>query len=381
MQALKGEDSVEQKEFRVPSESFLAVNERGHLTIEGNDIVDLAKKFGTPLWVVSEATLRSNFRELKRAFQDRYPDTTVAYASKANHSPAILKIMASEGASIDCVSLTQLKFAKAAGVRFGRLVFNGNNKSEEELEYAIRNELGLINVDSVDELNLLANVCERAGSRARICLRIRGGYSKLETDDIEFVRAYTSADKFGIDVPSGQALDAFRKALESKEQLDLLGISHHVGWSAYGLPYDKTTDLRRVRAEVEEVLNFAISLKKELGFVPSVLDLGGGFRKMRSYGFGPKRIVSIPSVEEYAETLTSVINQDVIAREIGKPHLVLEPGGYIVSDAVTLLSAVGSIKSVDSGPGAGKWVALDSSAYAFVRKLIFFTTTMSSQIR
>jgi diaminopimelate decarboxylase len=357
--------------FQVPSESALGINDRGHLTIEGCDSVELARMFGTPLWGVSEATVRSNFRELKKAFQRRYPTTTVAYASKANHSPAILIIVASEGASVDCVSLTQLKFAQAARVPFGRIVFNGNNKTEEELEFAVRNELGLINIDSADELELLAKVCDRERRKARICIRIRGGYSKLEDEDPDFVRAYTSADKFGVDVPSGQALEVFRKALGMKTHIDLLGISHHVGWSAYGLSYDSKTDLERLKVQVEEVVGFALTLKKTLGFVPSVLDLGGGFRKRRDHGFGPGRITSIPAIEEYAETVTSVLNRENTAKELGRPHLILEPGGYIVSDAVTLLSKVGSIKSVESGPGAGKWVALDSSAYAFVRKLIF----------
>src|SRR5439155_21097641 len=115
----------------------------GHLTIEGWDVAKLARRFGTPLWIVSENTLRSNARALIEAFSGRYPRFVAAYGTKANHSPSITKIMLQEGAWIDCVSLTQLRLAAIAGAPPEKIVFNGNNKTEEELESAIRSEVRL----------------------------------------------------------------------------------------------------------------------------------------------------------------------------------------------------------------------------------------------
>jgi diaminopimelate decarboxylase len=358
---------TEESFANIPAESGLSINGRGHLTIEGHDAVDLARKFGTPLWVVSENTIRNNFRAFKAAFERKYPKVIVVYASKANHAPAILRIAVQEGAWVDVVSLGHVRLAEKGRVPPGKIVFNGNNKSKMELETAVRMGVGHINVDSLDELELLGKVCNELKKVARINLRIRPGMASRAEIDPDFVSQATS-HKFGLDVPSGQAFECFRRALEMKF-IEVHGISHHIGWTAYNIPYDKELDLARIKTEVEEVTEFARLLQERLNFKPRLLDLGGGYRKQRPHGFGPNRIASYPTVEEYADTILGVLND--AASWIGQPTVMLEPGAYMVADAVTMLSSVGAIKSVNSGLGAGKWVAVDSSAYFFVRKLIF----------
>jgi diaminopimelate decarboxylase len=362
--------SSKRTQFEALQESSIDVNEEGHLTIEGQDAVHLAKEFGTPLWVVSESTLRNNFRTFLGAFKQRYPSFSVAYGAKANHAPAILQIMLQEGARIDFVSMTQLYLAKMAGANPNRLVFNGNNKSLEELESAVQDGVGFINVDSIDELRMLDQVCERLRKRARVNIRVRGAYSDLRKTDPAFVASNTRDDKFGIDIPSGQALETC--AMASKMQnVELVGLHHHVGWSAYGIPYNRRMDLARVRSEARDVLDFLLDVEAKVGIRFSVLDLGGGFRKPRPHPFGPRKTMSIPRIDEYAETITSVIKSKLRSSRSSLPELILEPGGYMVTDAVTLLSTVGNTKEVKEGPGRGKWVAVDSSAYMFARKLIF----------
>lgn len=356
--------------LRTLSESALDVNREGHLTIEGWDTTQLAHKYGTPLWIVSETTLRGNYKRIKRAFGDTYPSLSIAYATKANHAPAITRIMLQEGARIDFVSIGQYYLARMAGAAPERLVFNGNNKTQLELETAVREGVGLINVDSMDELLWLGKICSRLKKRAKICIRVRPGYSKLQEKDPQFVSANTHNNKFGIDIPSGQALDACRLAIGMK-YVDFVGLHHHVGWTAYGIPYDKRQDLERLKTEVEEVVDFANEVEDRIGFRVSILDLGGGFRKPRPHFFGPDKVRSIPKIDDYAHTVTSTIKKE-LAHDHGRlPELILEPGGYIVTDAVTLLSTVGNIKSVNKGSGKGKWVSVDASAYMFARKLIF----------
>jgi diaminopimelate decarboxylase len=341
------------------------------MTIEGNDSVELAQKFGTPLWVVSEATIRNNLRMFKRVFEKNYPKVRIVYASKANHSPAIIRIVAQEGAWVDTVSLGHLRLATLAGVPPGKIVFNGNNKSETELETAVEMGIGAINVDSLDELETLSRICKKIEKVANINIRLRGSYAKSAEKDAAFVKDNTSESKFGIDIPSGQAFEACRRALTDKF-LNLRGLHHHVGWTAYPpLPYNRDLDLIRIKNQVEEVVDFALQVNEKLGFAPSVLDLGGGFRKTRPQGFGPNRVMSMPDLEEYADTILDVITDMNVSKTLGQPELWFEPGGFMVTDAVTLLSTVGTIKMVESGPGKGKWVAVDSSAYLFVRKLIF----------
>lgn len=349
--------------------SMLGINSRGHLTVEGQDTAELAQRFGTPLWVVSETTIRNNYKQIRDAFLNAYPNTQVAYASKANHSPAILRIVRQEGALVDVVTMTQLLSAKIAGVPFEKIIFNGNNKTEEELVYAVQNKVGMINVDSIDELRLLIELCQKLNTVARINVRIRPTYGDLSSSDNDFA-SDNARSKFGIDVSSGQALQAFRIALDS-QYLEVMGVHHHVGWTAYGIPYNRELDLTRVRNEVREVVRFAKLLKSELDFTVKVLDLGGGFRKPRPHPFGPGGVTSIPSAEDYASAVSSVLLEERVPTVLGDPKLLLESGGYIVSDAVILLSRVGMTKKVEGGPGGGKLVAVDTSPYQFVRRLIF----------
>lgn len=368
------EDSTtkaECKEYRrALSESALGVNSKGHLMIEQWDATELAEKYGTPVWIVSESTLRKNYRRLYKAFSTRYPFFSVAYASKANHAPAIIRIMLQEGARIDFVSIGQFHLARMAGADPSRLVFNGNNKTMEELETAVREGVGLINIDSLDELHDLNEICNRLRKKAKINVRVKPAYSDLLKKDSKFVIANTTKNKFGVDIPSGQALEACKLAAEMK-YVQFMGLHHHVGWSAYGIPYSRAQDLVRLRTEVTEVVNFALEVEKKLGIRISILDLGGGFRKPRPHSFGPGQVKNIPEIDEYAQTVTSVIIRKLGSVRSNLPELILEPGGYIVTDAITLLSKVGNIKEVKKGIGKGKWAAVDSSAYMFVRKLIF----------
>lgn len=351
-------------------QSCMSVNEKGHLTINGHDTVELAQKFGTPLWVVSEPVIRNNFKTFLKSFRHSYPTFDVAYGAKANHAPAVLRILLQEGALIDFVSLTQLYLAKAAGADPSRLIFNGNNKTSEELKTAVENGVGLINVDSMDELKLLNQICKSLDKRQKITIRVKGSYSSLKKTDPAFVAMSTKEDKFGIDIPSGQALQACKVAVQM-DSIQLVGLHHHIGWSAYRIPYDRDKDLNRVKCETSDIVDFMLMVESKIGMKMSVLDLGGGFRKPRPHPFGPGKITSIPQIEEYAEVITEVIRRKALSNRSDLPKLVLEPGGYMVTDAVTLLSTVGNIKSVNKGPGRGKWIAVDSSAYMFVRKLIF----------
>src|ERR1700730_18044647 len=118
-------------------ESNLGIGPSGHLFIEACDSVDLVKRFGSPLWVVSESTIRNNYRKLRGALSKDYDNVILAYGSKAIHSPSILSILVQEGSWIDCVSFTQLELARRAGVSPSKIVFNGSNKSERELEVAV----------------------------------------------------------------------------------------------------------------------------------------------------------------------------------------------------------------------------------------------------
>ena len=139
----------------------------GHLEIDGCDVVDLVAEHGAPLWVISEATIRANYQRLRDAFRRVYPATTVLYATKANPEPAIIRVALSEGAMVDAVTLGHMRLIERAGGRPEQIVFNGNSKTEAELRFALDGRIGVINVDSLAEMQLIAELARpAAGDRS-----------------------------------------------------------------------------------------------------------------------------------------------------------------------------------------------------------------------
>jgi diaminopimelate decarboxylase len=128
---------------------FIGSNDAGHLVIDGCDAVDLAREHGTPLWVLSERTIRDNYRTLAGAFRGQYGRTRLVYASKANPEPAVVRIAWSEGALVDVVTMGHIELALAAGVPPSALVFNGNSKTLDELLWASDHGMAYVNVDSL----------------------------------------------------------------------------------------------------------------------------------------------------------------------------------------------------------------------------------------
>src|SRR6266571_4313610 len=138
------------------------VSQEGRLDIDGCDAAGLAKEFGTPLWVISEGTIRENYHRLRAAFERQYPNMRVVYASKANPEPAILRILKLEGALVDAVTMGHIQLILKAGYQPRDIVFNGNGKTLDELRWALANRIGFINVDSLEEMEAIARLQPRA---------------------------------------------------------------------------------------------------------------------------------------------------------------------------------------------------------------------------
>lgn len=344
---------------------YLGYDAHGRLRIDGCDALELADRFGAPLWVISERTIRHNYRTLLGAFRAVYPDTRIVYATKANPELAILRVLQLEGALVDAVTMGHIRLQLRAGYRPEDIVFNGNNKTTEELRWALANAVGEINVDSLAEMEMLAQLQPRTARPANLSLRLAIDPGHF-ADDPEFA-AYWSGSKFGM--RETEAMAAARLAL-MHPGLHLTGLHSHVGFSANYAPYSPGRDLERHRRATRQTLAFASILKRELGVALSHLNFGGGFRVGRPAGFGPGRPTQFPSVAEYA---TAVAGELVGLRDSdasGQPQLLIEPGGYLVSDAVVLLGQVGPQKKVAGRNGLVRWVFLDNTtAYHFVRRM------------
>ena len=326
-----------------------AVNADDRLTLGGCDVADLAAEYGTPLYVFDEDTLRGMCREFAREFGSRYPDTRVAYASKAFVNPAIARLVAEEDLGLDVVSAGELAVAKAVDFPADKIYFHGNNKTPDELEFALEYGIGQIVADSFHELTLLDEMAGRRGVRQDIMLRLSPGV------DPHTHAATTTGildSKFGFSIETGDAAKAIRQALAAAN-LDLIGIHFHLGSPIFELePY---------ALGVEVVLNFLAQFKEE-GLRLEQFSPGGGF------AIGYVRDEPPPPIAAYAEVIAANTLRQCEELGFGTPRLVVEPGRSIVGRAGVALYTVGGIKEI---PTVRKYVSLDGGMGDNIRPAIY----------
>ncbi|MBR4073462.1 MAG: diaminopimelate decarboxylase, partial [Clostridia bacterium] len=204
----------------------LKVAENGHLTFAGYDTVELAKKYGTPLYLMDEDNIRNRVRVYKNAFEEFFPEGSLPeYASKAFSCKQIYRIMAEEGINVDVVSPGELYTAISAGFPAEKCFFHGNNKSDGDIEFAIDNGIGHFVVDSPEELYAIDRIASLKGINQKILLRLTPGidphtHRKISTGSVD--------SKFGIALETGQAFEAVKEILTLKN-ITLCGFHCHVG--------------------------------------------------------------------------------------------------------------------------------------------------------
>ncbi|NSL50459.1 diaminopimelate decarboxylase [Calidifontibacillus erzurumensis] len=314
------------------------INNKGHLEIGGVDTVDLAKEFGTPLIVYDVALMRERARAFKETFEKQNVRAQVAYASKAFSSIAMINLADEEGMSLDVVSGGELYTALAANFPPERIHFHGNNKSIEEMKMGIEAGIGCFVADNFYELEVLQNLAEDSGKTVSVLLRISPG---VEAHTHDYIMTGQVDSKFGFDLKSGQV----EKAIEitrNSSNLHLLGIHSHIGSQIF----ETTGFLMAVDTIFEAIERWA----SELNYVPSVLNLGGGFGIRYIEGDDP-----LPP-EEYVSAIIDKVKSHVERLDIEMPEIWIEPGRSIVGDAGTTLYTIGSNKVI---PGVRKYVAVD----------------------
>jgi diaminopimelate decarboxylase len=329
----------------------IRIGDDGVLEIEGRSAPELAEEFGTPLYVTSEAQIRANVRRLREAFEARWPRVTLLYATKANANLAVRRILVDEGVGGDCFGLGELTLSLRAGVPPELIAMNGSNKQPPELGAAI--EAGAaVNVDDPAELALVARIAEELGRPADVRLRVLpfsyADPAALEPD-LAAIAADTSHDKWGMDRVT--VLDVVPRALAS-EWLRLRGLHLHV------------SRIRPTPEAFELAAGLIAACIAELhdrhGWQPEVLDFGGGYPHERDPESGaPSGSHAVGTPEEYAEAVTSTLRAALAARALGEPHLLLEPGRRLVSNATVLLTRVGVVKRLPAG--STTWVNVDAS--------------------
>lgn len=312
------------------------VNEKGNLEIGGCDLVDLAEKYGTPLYVIDEKSLRSICKDYKKAFE-KYPNTRMMYASKALCTSAISRILDEEGFGFDTVSGGEIYTVHKAGVDMTHVLFNGSNKSYDELSLAMDLGVGRISADNFFELALLNEIAQSKGKVADILLRITPG---IECHTHEYIQTGHLDSKFGFDLT--QVDEAIELIQNEYKNLKLHGLHAHIGSQIF--------ETSIYPDEIEIMAGEISRIEKKFGIKLNEINIGGGLGVKYTEKDVP------PSTYDIAELIINKLNEVVEKYNIEAPTVFLEPGRSIISTSGVTLYTIGSSKQVPHGT---KYVAID----------------------
>ncbi len=327
----------------------------GHLVLGGCDTTDLARKFGTPLYILDELSLETTAQRFVAALRSRYPGlSTVHYASKALLNTALAQLMTRWGLGLDCVSLGELAVARHAGAPLEHVHFHGNAKPRRELEQALMWGVGRIIVDSLDELRVLAEVTrshvEQGLRRQRILLRLNPG---IDVHTHVHIQTGQLDSKFGMPIATGMARAAVELALQSPG-LELMGLHAHLG--------SQINEYTPLALGVERLMGFAADSRAEFGWELRELSPGGGL------GVPYREGDPAPDIEDYVRTVADAVVTQSARHGFELPRLVLEPGRSLIARAVVALYEVVIVKTV---PGIRTFIAVDGGMGDNIRPALY----------
>ena len=319
---------IKKLESNMPNKSGARTEYMPMTHIENVAVKDLIKEYGSPLFVISEKTIRSNMRKAKKAFETRYPKVQFAWSYKTNYMDAVCRTFHQEGSWAEVVSGFEFDKALNNNVDGAKIIFNGPDKTEEDLKKAITHN-SLIHIDHLDELYSIQEIAKEVNKKARVAIRVN-----MDTG------IYPMWDRFGFNYENGQAWDALNKIMRS-ETMELVGLHTHIGTfmlspNAYAVAAGKLADL-------------AIGVKDKYKHEIQYIDMGGGFASKNSLkgSFLPGTDMN-PSIDEFAEAITStLINSNFNPDKL--PLLILETGRALIDDAAHLLGTVISNKRLSDG--------------------------------
>ena len=330
----------------------------GNLYIDDCNTVSLAKKYGTPLYVFSETSIRNAMKDYKKSI-DKYYDGNgnVLYASKAFSCKEMYRIAKSEGIFVDCVSMGEIYTAISAGFNPEHIFFHGNNKTPEELDYALNNGVGRIVIDNFDELNTVDKLSKKKGIKANVLVRITPG---IDAHTHDYIKTGRVDSKFGFAITTGDALKAIRETLK-KENVALMGLHCHIGSQIFETePFEDCAVI---------MLKFIAEIKNKFGAEIKELNLGGGFGIQYISEDDPLKYSS------FMKKVSVAVKEAASYLNITTPKIFIEPGRSIVGPAGLTLYTVGNVKqienvrnyvAVDGGMSDNPRYALYDADYTFV---------------
>lgn len=323
---------------------------KGHLYVGGVDLVELAHKQGTALYVFDEADLRDRMSRYREAFKSRYPESNVLYASKAFLNKAVLQLVAEEGLCLDVSGGGELAIAQAAGFPMDKVFVHGNNKTELELGEALDAGVGRIVLDSRIELERVNRLAGERGIIQDVFMRITPG---VEADTHEYIRTGCEDSKFGFTMREDFAFNCVGDVLAAPN-VRLRGLHCHIGSQIFALhSFDEA---------VAVMVEFIARIKDRYGIEIEELDMGGGL----GIAYQAEDVPS--SIEDFAECITQSVVRNCQAFGVKQPHIYTEPGRSLVASAGMTLYTVGILKTL---PGIRKYVAVDGGMSDNIRTALY----------
>jgi diaminopimelate decarboxylase len=333
---------------------FIGVGPNGNLWVEDCDVKDLADRFGTPLFVISESQFRYTYRQFRDAFRRHYSDVEILFANKSNNGLAYRHIMNQEGAGGDCFGVNEMYLALLAGTNPKTLVLNGSNKEDAELEMAVQNGL-CINIDAMDELDRIDAVCKRLGLDADIGVRLKLDLEPLrDTKGVSMhgpgtLKQQADSTKWGMS--RAQTVEIVKRA-QAMPHLHLKETHFHLS--------RMTNDPRNFAVMAREMVTWSGYIRQQTGWTPPCIDIGGGWTFGKPYATGPRSQLddaTAPTAEDYAVHCCAAIKDEAAKLGLPLPKLRMEPGRALSGPSGVAVGRVGAVKVGERK----KWVNLDLS--------------------
>jgi len=332
---------------RINREGF-SLNNSGNLEFDQCELVKLAQKYGTPCYIFSETIIRKKCRQYVNAFSKRNVAFEILYAGKAFLVKAMCNILKEEGLSLDVSSGGELFTALSAGFPSEKIFFHGNNKSQEELKFALKEKVGTMMVDSEYELDLIEQIAESLNAKVGIILRVTPG---VDTHTHKYIQTGQADSKFGISI---DRVPDFIKKILSKEHISYNGLHFHLGSQIF--------DLSSYVLAIKEMVKLMKKIKDLEGVDTLNLNLGGGL--------GVKYLESDlpPSIEYFVNLIVDNVENEVRKNNLIIPKILIEPGRSIVAEAGITLYTIGNIKEI---PGIRKYLITDGGMADNPRPILY----------
>jgi diaminopimelate decarboxylase len=328
----------------------MEINDQGDLEVGGCEVVEIAEKYGTPLYILDEQEIRDNCRAYRQAFEEWYPNSETIYAGKAFMSLTMCRIIEEEGLGLDVVSGGELHTALEADFPEDKVYFHGNNKTFEELEMALEAGIGRIIVDNNYELDLLDELAGEKDEVVDILIRVTPG---VEAHTHSYIQTGQTDSKFGVGIQNGLAMATIKRAIDL-ENLSIKGIHCHIGSQIF--------NLESFGLAVDVMLDFVEDVKEETDLVMEELNLGGGI------GIKYTEEDQNVDINKYAEIVSNAIKEKCEELDIPLPKVINEPGRSIIGTAGSTMYTVGSIKEI---PEIRKYVAVDGGMPDNIRPALY----------